>query len=81
MLTLVLAMALCTPDGERICAYTDATAKLNVKSDSECHLTALDANAYNRSKGKPARFACITPQRYAELSGERAAGNPPIASF
>lgn len=81
MLTLVLAMALCTPDGPRICSYIDATAPLNVTSDAMCHQVALEANSYNRSKGEPARFQCVSPQRYAELSGEQPSGNPPIASF
>jgi len=69
MLTLVLAMALCTADGERICSYIDATSTLEVTSDQGCLDAAEMANDYNREQGEPARFLCISPQRYAELSG------------
>lgn len=69
MLTLVLAMALCTADGERICSYIDATSTMEVVSDQDCLRAADTANEYNRSQGEPARFMCITPQRFQQLSG------------
>lgn len=77
MLTLVLAMALCTPDGERICSYIDATTTLEVVSDQDCLRAADEANEYNRSEGKPARFLCITPARFFELSGTPPADHSP----
>lgn len=81
MLTLVLAMALCTADGERICSYIDATATLEVVSDQDCLRAADTANAYNRSQGEPARFMCITPQRFEQLSGLAPADHSPRASL
>lgn len=77
MLTLVLAMALCTADGERICSYIDATATLEVVSDQDCLRAADVANEYNRSQGEPARFLCITPERFLELSGTHPANHSP----
>lgn len=69
MLTLVLAMALCTADGERICSYIDATSTMEVASDQGCHVMADWLNDTNRSEGEPARFLCITPKRFQQLSG------------
>lgn len=69
MLTLVLAMALCTAEGERICSYIDATDRMEVASDQGCHSMADWLNDTNRSQGEPARFLCITPERFQQLSG------------
>lgn len=71
MLTLVLAMALCTAEGERICSYIDATERMEVISDQGCMRMADWLNDTNRAEGEPARFLCITPQRFEQLSGIR----------
>lgn len=73
MLTLVLAMALCTADGERICSYIDATEPLGVISDQDCHNMADWGNETNRAEDKPARFLCITPKHFEQLSGQKPA--------
>lgn len=81
MLTLVLAMALCTAEGERICSYIDATERMEVISDQGCHTIADWLNDTNRSEGEPARFLCITPQRFEQLSGLVPADHSPRASM
>lgn len=81
MLTLVLAMALCTAEGDRICSYIDATERMEVTSDQGCYATADMANDYNRSEGEPARFLCISPERFMELSGWRQEGHAERRSF
>lgn len=72
MLTLMLVGALCTASGDRICTYMDATQALHVVSDAHCFEMAEVANARSRETGAEARYACISPKRYAELSGEQA---------
>lgn len=81
MLTLVLAMALCTADGERICSYIDATERMEVADDQGCFAAAEMANDYNRTQGEPARFQCITPQHFEQLSGSRPQDHSPRALF
>ena len=81
MLTLVLAMALCTAEGERICSYIDATERMEVTSDQGCHSMADWLNDTNRSEGEPARFLCITPQRFQQLSGIHPKDYTPRALF
>ncbi len=69
MHTLVLAMALCTAEGERICSYIDATERMEVVSDQDCLAQADWLNDTNRAEGEPARFMCISPARFQQLSG------------
>ncbi len=69
MLTLVLAMALCTAEGERICSYIDATERMEVASDQDCMRMADWLNDTNRAEGELPRFLCIPPQRFQQLSG------------
>lgn len=71
MLTLVLAMALCTAEGERICSYIDATETMQVTGDQDCMAQATWLNDTNRNGGEPARFLCITPKHFEQLSGQK----------
>ena len=77
-LSLLLVVGLCNSaeGGDRVCSYMDVTARMEVRSDSECYDLAIEANRYNIELGETPRYSCVTPANFLVLVGEKPPTEP-----